>query len=891
MASWAVQHLFLLLWTATMCGAVNMYYKSTKPEDFLIGALFPVHQPPHTTDTVSRACGNIWEGPGVQRLEAALRTIDEINARTDLLPDTTLGIQIRDTCWYTPIALEQASHYIKLSAWLGSEYVDMPYPYQRKDSDECDQGETKKNLVAVLGPSATAGAAEVQSLLRLFKIPQIGYSFTGQELGVRERYGYYVSVVPLDDGEVRAMIDLVERFNWTYVSGVFTDRDGASRAGLDTFKALATQHGICLSQALAVPADAVEADYEDAVTALTDTPKARVVICFCAKETVRGLLAAMRSQNVTGRFLLFTSDAWATDSTGLAGLEDDAVGSLVMRVHADHDAAFESYYTSLNPANNYRDPWFSELWETKFQCKLNRTSSNVGYRRRCTGRESLCTNYEQDPKLDGVKKGIYLVAHALDRMVREHCPNADNDSDCARKVQVTAPQFLEYLDNGTCHLLNGTFPPYNETHQPENGTDGTDATLPVRYDILNFQRSNRTGYEFVLVATWGNDLLTMVSDPQWHDGQAGQPESQCSSPCPKGHVRLLESTTNLCCWKCVECGDYQYVATPYRCKDCEEGTWPNKDYDGCNSIPQKYLQWTETASIIVMAICSFVMLTTGVVAAVYIRYIHTPIIKASSRELSFVILLGILCTNASAFAILAKPTQIVCAFERFMPAFSVATIHAAIFTKTNRIARILAVDGTKAFSRKLRFMSTTSQLAITGLLILGQAIVSGTMLAIEPPRAHDFFAAPNKVILICNTSELANFLGLSYDFLLIVLCTVWAVKTRNVPENFNEAKMIGFAMYATVVIWVAYLAVYCGSERNRELSLCLAMNVSSFVVLVLLFIPRVYIVLFQPKKNVRTKFLTFKQDIGKSQVSTVEKTTILYGYGSKGVEGSRAAPS
>ncbi|XP_029838725.4 metabotropic glutamate receptor 1 [Ixodes scapularis] len=620
-----------------------------------------------------------------------------------------------------------------------------------------------------------------------------------------------------------------------------------------------------------------------------DTPKAKVVICFCATGTVKGLLAAMRRQNVSGHFILVASDAWTTDSTKLADLEEDAVGSLVLRVHSDHDAAFESYYTSLDPSKNWRDPWFPEFWETKFRCSLNGTPSDDNtYQKPCTGEECLCDNYVQDPKLDGVRKGIYLVAHALDRMVREHCP--DNDTDCARKVQVTAPQFLEYLDNGTSHLLNGTFPPCNRTQHSENGTAGCNATSPVRYDIMNFQRSNETGYEFVLVGTWGDDGLRMISEPQWRDAQDGVPVSRCSTPCTKGHVMLQESTLNLCCWKCIECGDYQYVATPYRCLDCEEGMWPNANHDGCDSIPQKYLQWTETASIIVMVVCSFVMLSTGAVATIYIRYITTPLIKASSRELSFVVLMGILCATASTFAVLAKPTPIVCAIERFMPAFGVATIHAAIFTKTNRIARILAVKESKMFSRKRRFMSTTSQLVITGLLILGQAIVSGTMLAIEPPGAQDFFAAPNQVSLICNTSELANFLGLSYDFLLILLCTVWAVKTRNVPENFNEAKMIGFAMYATVVIWIAYLAVYCGSERNRELSLCLAMNVSSFMVLMFLFIPKIYIVLFHPEKNVRSKFLTFKQDIGKEAVSTVEKTTVLYGYGSREAERPTAAP-
>jgi hypothetical protein len=47
---------------------------------------------------------------------------------------------------------------------------------------------------------------------------------------------------------------------------------------------------------------------------------------------------------------------------------------------------------------------------------------------------------------------------------------------------------------------------------------------------------------------------------------------------------------------------------------------------------------------------------------------------------------------------------------------------------------------------------------------------------------------------------------------------LYAIKTRNVPENFNEAKFIGFAMYTTCVIWIAFVPIYFGSDSKVRIS-------------------------------------------------------------------------
>ena len=48
---------------------------------------------------------------------------------------------------------------------------------------------------------------------------------------------------------------------------------------------------------------------------------------------------------------------------------------------------------------------------------------------------------------------------------------------------------------------------------------------------------------------------------------------------------------------------------------------------------------------------------------------------------------------------------------------------------------------------------------------------------------------------------------------LILLSTYYAFKTRKLPENFNEIKRIGFAMYATLLTEVAFISIYCTNNE------------------------------------------------------------------------------
>lgn len=185
--------------------------------DIILGALFPIHESPSNTTSYTRNCGKIWEQYGMHRIEMLFKTLDEINEDPKILPNITLGCDVRDSCWYSPIALEQSIDFIKASV---SSLDDLSTNQTIKE--ECSS-KSNQPIAGLIGPGSSANTIQVQNLLQIFHIPQIGYSATSMSLSDKNLYQYFVRVVPSDRYQAQAMLDIVLHFNWTYISTVYTD--------------------------------------------------------------------------------------------------------------------------------------------------------------------------------------------------------------------------------------------------------------------------------------------------------------------------------------------------------------------------------------------------------------------------------------------------------------------------------------------------------------------------------------------------------------------------------------------------------------------------------------------------------------------------------------------
>jgi metabotropic glutamate receptor 1 len=266
--------------------------------------------------------------------------LDKINNKniTKLLPGIKLGLDIRDECWDSSIALEETIDFIKDTIALDdqNELMELNYPNQTLYTNDTFSKQSISNLMclnnnnnnnnyyyynnvngnyltvqkektkimAVIGPAGSSVAINVQNLLQLFDVTQIGYSATSRDLSDKKMFKTFLRVVPNDYLQVKAIADVVVKMNWTYIFAIYTD-GSYGQAGMEAFRNETNYLNICIASYEKIRAYASMEDYEIIIKKMNQTTSnANVIVCFCYGETVRGLLGAINKLGLKGRFLI-----------------------------------------------------------------------------------------------------------------------------------------------------------------------------------------------------------------------------------------------------------------------------------------------------------------------------------------------------------------------------------------------------------------------------------------------------------------------------------------------------------------------------------------------------------------------------------------------------------
>lgn len=856
--------------------------RNRSEKDFVLGGLFPIH----AAEAGGGVCGEVRLERGLERMEAMLFAIDKINSNNSLLPGLTLGYDIRDTCSSENIGLDETVDLVITSSQLDIESCQSAITMAANSTNSSVMDAPTSGIV---GAASSRVSVPVASLVRLFTTPQISYASSSAILSNRDRYGYFYRTIPPDNLQARAMVDVMLHFNWTYVSTVYSVNP-YGEPGINEIRTLAAINGICIDLDVGIEDDFGAEEFAMLAKQLVDS-EANVVILFTSQDNAERLLSEIASSSASKRFTWIASDAWARSINVVHQFNMTTAGLYGFAPLTEHLDTFQDYFSSLTLDSNLRNPWFEEFYTTIANCTLNDTS---GTGQACNTSASVTElpRYEQGNFIPLVVDAVYTYAQALQDFLDENCDQPlrwfpSNRTCYNQSRDLTGATLLEYIRRVDFQSVTGNRVLFDD----EGNVEG-------RYEILNYQvldSNERREFAFKRVAIWDSSVANDSAQQALHVDPSVElqfgvrnvtneilytaPVSQCGR-CSLGEYRRLVQSS--CCGICEPCLGQNYSNNPMAtgCSLCPDEFWGNQPLVGsseCAVLQESFLSFDHVFSIIIMIIAIIGLGCVVFTLIVFAIYWTTPVVKSSGREQMIFLLIGITVSFLSAFFYVSPPLPVTCCFQRSLLWISFSVMFGALLVKIVRVARIFLRKNSIA---RPRFTEPVYQVIFTLVLVSIQVVIVTISLAVQNPEVLRMIRLvidePNEtpsVVITCIPDAIVFLvLSVGYETILVATCTLLGALSFSYPENFNEAKYVAFCSLSVLVIWIALIITYFATQSIQEfqnIAVSLAVVMTGYAVLLCLFGPKLFIILFFPKRNTTEYNQHSTKDLGGIPLGTL----------------------
>ncbi|XP_070761483.1 extracellular calcium-sensing receptor-like [Enoplosus armatus] len=823
-----------------------------KAGDVVLGGLFGTHlfsifpDLSFTSEPQQPSCHG-FDVLGFRQAQTMAFAIDEINRNSNLLPNVTLGYSLYDNCIKLRIGFRAA-----LSLISGQEEQFM--------LDETCVGTPP--VLGIVGDSSSTRSIAISTVLGLYRVPMVSYFATCSCLSDRQKFPSFFRTIPSDAFQVRAMIQILKRFGWTWAGLLVSDDDYGLHAAR-SFQSDFVQSGEgCLAYLEILPWGNDPAELRRIVGVMKKST-VRVIIVFAHESYMIDLMEEVVRQNVTG-LQWMASEAWiAATVLQTPHLMPYLGGTLGIAIRRGEIAGLREFLSRIRPDlhhnSSYGNSMVEQFWEYTFECRF--APLPAGWVEDggalCTGQEDL-ENVETEfldisnlrPEYN-VYKAVYALAYALDDMLQcEPGRGPFIRHSCANLQRLEPWQLVYYLEK-----VNFTTPFGDQVSFDENGD-----VLPI-YDIMNWLwlpdgRTKVQNVGEVKRSAFKDEELTIDEKKIfWNFGSKKPPRSVCSESCPPGTRMARRKGEPVCCFDCIPCseGKISNKTDSIECTSCQEDFWSSPQHDHCVPKETEFLSYHEplgicltTASLLGTFICT-------VVLGIFIYHRRTPIVRANNSELSFQLLVSLKLCFLCSLLFIGRPRLWTCQLRHAAFGISFVLCVSCILVKTMVVLAVFKASKPGG-GASLKWFGVLQQRGTVMVLTSIQAAICTAWLVSSSPVPHKNTQYNNdKIVYECVVGSTVGFaVLLGYIGLLAILSFLIAFIARNLPDSFNEAKLITFSMLIFCAVWVAFVPAYISSPgKYADAVEVFAILASSFSLLASLFGPKCYIILLRPERNTK----------------------------------------
>ncbi|XP_060546891.1 vomeronasal type-2 receptor 26-like [Pantherophis guttatus] len=337
-----------------------------------------------------------------------------------------------------------------------------------------------------------------------------------------------------------------------------------------------------------------------------------------------------------------------------------------------------------------------------------------------------------------------------------------------------------------------------------------------------------------------------------------QPLSLCNEPCHKGHSKSKKEGKPFCCYNCLPCpkGKVSNQMDKDFCYQCPEDHYPSKAQDQCIPKEISFLSFQEPLGITLTIVALLFSSITVLVLAVFIQHKGTPIVKANNRGLSYTLLVSLLLSFLCPLLFIGRPQRATCLLRQtaFGIIFSLAV--SCVVAKTLTV--VLAFMATRPSSQMRSWVGKRLALFMVPSCFLVQTTLCIVWLMSSPPFPDlDMHSLPTEMVLECNEGSDAMFYCmLGFIGLLAKISFTVAFLGRKLPDTFNEAKFITLSMLLFCSVWISFVPAYQSTKGKYMVAVeIFTILASSAGLLILIFSPKVYIILIRPELNNRQQLI------------------------------------
>ncbi|XP_070584722.1 vomeronasal type-2 receptor 26-like [Erythrolamprus reginae] len=711
------------------------------------------------------------------------------------------------------------------------------------------------------------------TILSKYKLPQLGYG-SSPVINDPSQQVFFQWMFPNINQHYAGMLQLLLLFRWTWIGVIFIEDDNGLRFVQKELPKF-SQGGICFDFIEPLPPLYFKTGIHEMLDSwvklylLISDSKASVIVLHGEIHTMVVLRMFPRipelediPRNKSGKLWMMTAQMEFTSIPFQKFWDLDILhGSLAFATQSKELVGFHNFLQMKNPYVETGDGFIKDFWKQVFDCSFSTSLEEDNVWDHCTGKEKLETlprsifEMSMSSHSYSVYNAVYAVAYALQSM----------KSSILKHRIMSEERHKNYL-----HPLLWQFHRYLRKVSFNNNVGETisfdqNGNLEAGFDIINWITFPNLSVHRVKVGKFDfrapKDQVFSVSVDtiRWPKTfNQAQPLSLCNEPCHKGHSKSKKEGKPFCCYDCFLCpkGKVSKQMDMDFCYQCPEDHYPSKAQDQC--IPKKisFLSFQEPLGIILTILALLFSSTTALVLAVFVQHKDTPIVKANNRHLSYTLLVSLLLSFLCPLLFIGHPERVTCLLRQtaFGIIFSVAVSCVVAKTLTVVLAFMATRPGSQMRSwvgkRLTLFMVPSCSLVQTTLCIVW-------LVSSAPFPDLDMHSLSKEMILECNEGSAAMFYCmLGFIGLLAKISFTVAFLGRNLPDSFNETKFITLSMLLFCSVWISFVPAYQSTKGKYMVAVeIFSILASSAGLLILIFSPKLYIILIRPELNNRQQLM------------------------------------